>query len=156
MTASVLTNAVIRAAREDGVFTRSLGKRTRPRRSGRAYALEKWRWFTANRSFDVVQPDPMYAGGIMRNLVIQKMSEEAGLGYGPHFPRNGADMAPLLHLCAVAPNTWGFQEYRSRPDRLDYAHAPAMAPRNGVMPLPAGPGWGVSFDPEIWTKAAFL
>lgn len=117
------------------------------------YALERWRWLIANRAFDVVQPDPMYAGGIFRNLEIMKMARDRGLLYNPHFPRNGADCAPMLHLCAVAPNLWGFQEYRSREDRLDFAHSPALEPVGGNIKLPAGSGWGIEYDPSIWRSA---
>jgi L-alanine-DL-glutamate epimerase-like enolase superfamily enzyme len=117
------------------------------------YALERWRWLTANHAFDVIQPDPMYAGGIFRNLAIMEMGRTAGLFYNPHFPRNGADSAPMLHLCAGAANLWGFQEYRSREDKLDFAHSPVLAPVGGEVPVPLGPGWGITFDPAIWKGA---
>jgi D-galactarolactone cycloisomerase len=120
------------------------------------YALERWRWLTTNHAFDVIQPDPMYAGGIFRNLAIMEMGRAAGLLYNPHFPRNGADSAPMLHLCAGAPNLWGFQEYRSREDRLDFAHSPVLTPVNGELPVPLGPGWGIEYDPAIWTRARRL
>lgn len=117
------------------------------------YALEKWRWYARTRGFDVIQPDPMYAGGIFRNLEIMRLGREAGLGYNPHFPRNGAEAAPMLALAAVAPNLYGFQEYRSREDAIAYAHSPVLGPRNGNVQLPTGPGWGVSYDPAIWRTA---
>jgi len=117
------------------------------------YSLERWRWLTTNRAFDVIQPDPMYAGGVFRNLEIMAMGRAAGLLYNPHFPRNGADTAPLLHLCATAPNLWGFHEYRSREDVLDYAHTPMLKPVDGNVALPDGPGWGISYDPAIWRTA---
>jgi D-galactarolactone cycloisomerase len=117
------------------------------------YALERWRWMIANRAFDVIQPDPIYAGGIFRNLEIMKMGRDAKLHYNPHFPRNGADSAPMLHLCAVSSNLWGFQEYRSREDRLDFTHSPILKPVNGEVPVPLGPGWGIDYDPAIWGRA---
>jgi D-galactarolactone cycloisomerase len=120
------------------------------------YALERWRWLTTNRAFDVIQPDPMYAGGIFRNLEIMKMGRDAKLLYNPHFPRNGADTAPMLHLCAVSSNLWGFQEYRSREDRLDFAHSPMLKPVGGEVPVPLGPGWGIDYDPAIWKTAQKL
>ncbi len=120
------------------------------------YALERWRWLIANRGFDVVQPDPMYAGGIFRNLEIMKMARDQELLYNPHFPRNGADTAPMLHLCATAPNLWGYQEYRSREDKLDFVHSPVMTPVNGALKLPTGPGWGIEYDPSIWKTATRL
>jgi D-galactarolactone cycloisomerase len=117
------------------------------------YALERWRWMIANRAFDVIQPDPMYAGGIFRNLEIMKMGRDAKLFYNPHFPRNGADTAPMLHLCAVSPNLWGYQEYRSREDKLDFVHSPILTPVDGEIPVPLGPGWGIDYDPAIWGRA---
>jgi len=116
-------------------------------------AMEKWRWHCENKGLDVVQPDPMYNGGILRCLEVQRMSEAASLLYNPHFPRNNADTAPLLHLCAVAPNLYGFQEYRSRPDTLDYAHTPQLSPRGGMLPVPDGPGWGIEYDPILWSTS---
>jgi D-galactarolactone cycloisomerase len=117
------------------------------------YALERWRWLIVNKAFDAIQPDPMYAGGIFRNLEIMKMGRDKGLFYNPHFPRNGADSAPMLHLCASAPNLWGFHEYRSREDRLDFAHSPILKPVDGNVRLPDGPGWGIEYDPAIWKNA---
>jgi D-galactarolactone cycloisomerase len=116
-------------------------------------ALERWRGFCEDRTFDVLQPDPMYNGGMLRCLNVMRMSVEAGLDFNPHFPRSGADVAPLLHLCAVAPNLWGYQEYRSRPDAQDYVHSPVMAPVNGVMTVPDRPGWGIDYDPSVWRTA---
>lgn len=117
-------------------------------------AFEKWTWFCDNRAYDVLQPDPIYNGGMLRCVAVQKMSEAAGLLYNPHFPRNNADTAPLLHLCAVAPNLYGFQEYRSRPDALDFAHSPQLAPRGGMLPVSDAPGFGIQYDPAIWSTAA--
>lgn len=116
-------------------------------------AMEKWRWHCENKGLDVLQPDPMYTGGILRCMTVQQMSVEAGLLYNPHFPRNNADTAPLLHLCAVASNLYGYQEYRSRPDALDFTHTPNMAPVDGYMAVPDGPGWGVAYDPSIWSTS---
>jgi D-galactarolactone cycloisomerase len=113
----------------------------------------KWRWFAANRGLDVFQPDPMYNGGILRCMAVQKLSEAAGLLYNPHFPRNNADCAPLLHLCAVAPNLYGLQEYRSRPDALDFDHTPRLSPVNGLLPVLDRPGWGIDYDPSLWRTA---
>jgi L-alanine-DL-glutamate epimerase-like enolase superfamily enzyme len=56
----------------------------------------------------------------------------------------------MLHLCAISPNLWGFQEYRSREDKLDFAHSPMLQPMGGEVPVPLGPGWGIDYDPLIW------
>jgi D-galactarolactone cycloisomerase len=117
------------------------------------YALERWRWLTENKAVDIIQPDPMYAGGIARNLEIMALGKAAGLAYNPHFPKNGADTAPLLALSAVSSNLYGFQEYRSREDKIDFVHSPVLTPKNGMLPLPTGPGWGIDYDASIWKQA---
>lgn len=144
-----MTRDVTRAVRQRGMRLKVAGGENE-------HSLERWRWLTENRALDVIQPDPMYAGGIVRNLAIMRMGREAGLAYNPHFPRNGADTAPMLHLCAVSPNLWGYQEYRSRPEPIDFAHAPELKPVRGCLALPAGPGWGIAFDPAIWRSARRL
>ena len=67
-----------------------------------------------------------------------------------------SDTAPMLHLCATAPNLWGFHEYRSREDRLDFGHSPMLKPVGGAVKLPEGPGWGIDYDPAIWKNATRL
>jgi L-alanine-DL-glutamate epimerase-like enolase superfamily enzyme len=144
-----MTAQVTRAVRDRGMKLKIAG-------GEQDYALERWRWLIANRALDIVQPDPMYAGGIARNLAIMAMARAGGLAYNPHFPRNGADTAPMLALCAVSPNLYGFQEYRSREERLPYAHNPVLTPKDGMLTLPRGPGWGIDYDPGIWASATRL
>jgi L-alanine-DL-glutamate epimerase-like enolase superfamily enzyme len=98
----------------------------------------------------------MYNGGMLRTLVVQRMAAQAGVGVAPHYPRNGAETAELLHFAAQAPNLHGLQEYRMKPRLLDFAHAPAIAPRDGMLALPPGDGFGVECDPGLWAKAVRL
>jgi L-alanine-DL-glutamate epimerase-like enolase superfamily enzyme len=118
--------------------------------------MEQWRWYIANKGLDVLQPDFMYNGGMLRTLMVQRMAAAAGVGVAPHYPRNGAETVELLHFAAQATNLWGYQEYRLKPRTLDFAHAPVVVPRDGKLTLPAGPGFGVAYDPGLWPKAVRL
>jgi D-galactarolactone cycloisomerase len=115
--------------------------------------MEQWRWYLEHRGLDVLQPDFMYNGGMIRTLMVQKMAERAGVGVAPHFPQSGASSAQLIHFAAYAPNLHGYQEYRARPHKHDFAHSPRILPCNGKLSLPNGPGWGVEFDPALWKLA---
>jgi D-galactarolactone cycloisomerase len=115
--------------------------------------MEQWRWYLEHRGLDLLQPDFMYNGGMVRTLMVQKMAAAAGIGVAPHFPQSGASSAQLIHFAAYAPNLHGYQEYRARPHKHDFAHSPRIAPRNGKLSLPEGPGWGVEFDPALWKLA---
>lgn len=118
--------------------------------------MARWRWYIENRALDLLQPDFMYNGGMLRTLMLQRMAARAGVPIAPHYPRNGMEMVELLHFAAHAPNLYGLQEYRARPRALDFPHSPVITPKNGDLRVPPGPGFGVTVDPAIWAKAARL
>ena len=119
-------------------------------------SMERWRWYIENKALDVLQPDFMYNGGMLRTLHVQRMAAQAGVPVAPHYPRNGVETVELLHFAAQAENLYGLQEYRMKPRILDFGHSPVITPRNGKLTLPDGPGFGATFDPDIWKTAARL
>lgn len=119
-------------------------------------SLEMWRWYLANRALHVLQPDFMYNGGMARTLLVAHMAERAGVGIAPHYPRNGIETVEMLHFACHIPNLHGFQEYRARPRVLDFDHSPVIEPAGGLLTLPAGPGFGATYDPAIFTRARRL
>lgn len=118
--------------------------------------MEQWRWYVQNRGLDVLQPDFMYNGGMLRTLLVQRMAQAAGVPIAPHYPRNGVETVELIHFAAYAPNLHGFQEYRLKPRTLDFKHAPVIEPVDGHLVLPPGPGFGATFDPGLWKSATRL
>jgi L-alanine-DL-glutamate epimerase-like enolase superfamily enzyme len=116
-------------------------------------SAERWRWYLDHGGLDVLQPDFMYNGGMCRTLAVQRAALAKGVGVAPHYPRNGSETVELLHFAAQAANLHGLQEYRGQPRDLDFAHEPIVSPRHGVLTLPAGPGFGIAFDPDLWPSA---
>jgi L-alanine-DL-glutamate epimerase-like enolase superfamily enzyme len=143
---------------EDVEMTRQVVERTAIPIAGgeQDNSMERWRWLIENRALDVLQPDFMYNGGMARTLEVQRMAAAAGIGVAPHYPRSGSETVELIHFAAYAPNLHGLQEYRGQGRDLDFAHEPRIAPRNGVVTLPEGPGFGVTFDPGLWPSAERL
>lgn len=119
-------------------------------------SMERWRWYIEERGLDILQPDFMYNGGMLRTLMVQRLAAAGGVPVAPHYPRNGMETVELLHFAAHAPNLFGLQEYRARPRTLDFAHDPVIEPRDGVLWVPPGPGFGVTVDPAIWPGATRL
>lgn len=140
---------------EDVEMTRQVVERTALTIAGgeQDSSMERWRWLIENRALDVLQPDFMYNGGMARTLEVQRMAAAAGIGVAPHYPRSGSETVELIHFAAYAPNLHGLQEYRGQGRDLDFAHQPRLAPRNGVLTLPPGPGFGVTYDPGLWPSA---
>lgn len=115
-----------------------------------------WRQWIDGRHLDVAQPDPHYGGGMIHCIAVARLCAEAGLHFNPHWPREGAEQAPLVHLCAAAPQLWGLQEYRLRPRPHPYGPVSRYELKDGVMQLPDSPGFGVGYDPAIWRQAVPL
>ncbi|MDJ0921870.1 MAG: mandelate racemase/muconate lactonizing enzyme family protein [Henriciella sp.] len=119
-------------------------------------SLPKWRWMINNRGVDVLQPDLIYNGGILRALKVARMAAAAGMTVTPHYPRWGAEAAPLIHYASVIPNFHGFMEYRADPVRFDFDYTPVFDAVDGEVALPDGPGFGIEYDPKIFEKAEVL
>lgn len=115
-----------------------------------------WRHWIDGQHLDVVQPDPHYGGGMIHCIAIARLAAEAGLKFNPHWPREGAEQAPLVHLCAAAPELWGLQEHRLRPRPHPYGPISTYLLADGVMTLPDAPGFGVAYDPRLWDRAVAL
>lgn len=143
---------------EDVEMTAQVVKRTKLKIAGGEQdgSMERWRWYIENKALDVLQPDFMYNGGMLRTLYVQRMAADAGVPVAPHYPRNGIETVELLHFAAQASNLYGLQEYRLKPRVLDFAHSPVITPKDGKLRLPDGPGFGASFDPDLWKTAIRL
>ncbi len=98
----------------------------------------------------------MYNGGMARTLRVARMAAAAGVGVAPHYPRNGVETVELLHFACHIPNLHGLQEYRGRPRALAFGHSPRIEPVNGMLSLPDGPGFGASYDPDIFVRGRRL
>jgi L-alanine-DL-glutamate epimerase-like enolase superfamily enzyme len=113
----------------------------------------RFRDIIQNRVYDVVQPDLYYNGGIIRGYRVGQLAAKAGMGIAPHSPKADPLEAPFLHLAAVLPNLEGFQEYPARPGKQPAWYTPHLLVKDGKLPVPTGPGLGVTYDEAVWKKA---
>ena len=120
-------------------------------------SLARWRSSIIEpRAVHVVQPDIYYNGGFVRTRLVALLAHAAGLGCAPHNPKVGAEEAHLLQFVAAVPNLVGYQEYHvdSQPTRGWYS--PEIVVRNGIVPVPTGPGLGIEIDPAAVRRAEVL
>ncbi len=115
-------------------------------------SLLRFGWMIENGAVDVVQPDMMYNGGMIRALRVAAMAEKAGLPVMPHSPKVGAESAAVLHFASIAPNLGPHQEYRGEYIPPVSWYTPSFALAGGAVAVPEGPGLGVVYDPIIWEK----
>lgn len=103
---------------------------------------------------DIIQPDLSHAGGILEVRKIAAMAEAFDVAVAPHCPLGPITLAASLQVNACTPNAF-IQEmslgihYNEGSDLLDYLVDPSVFQHeNGYIPIPTGPGLGITIDEE--------
>lgn len=117
-------------------------------------SLWLFQWMIENKVMSVVQPDLNYNGGFIRAARVARMARKAGLWICPHNTQTGAASVNILQFAATTPNIGPWMEYVHRaPAKKEPWYSPNFEIKNGVIPVPTGPGLGLEFDPEFLKKA---
>ena len=120
-------------------------------------SLWQFQWLIENGVLSVVQPDLNYNGGFTRAARVARMARKRNLWICPHNTQTGAASVNILQFAASTPNIGPFMEYVWRaPKKAESWYSPNFEIRNGVIPLPAGPGLGLEFDSEFLKKATVV
>jgi len=120
-------------------------------------SLWQFQWMIENRVMDVVQPDLNYNGGFTRAARVARMARKVNMWICPHNTQTGAASVNILQFAASTPNIGPYMEYVHRSEAKPEAwYKPNFAIKNGVIPLPTGPGMGLEFDPDFIKKAAVV
>ncbi len=120
-------------------------------------SLWRFQWMIDNNVMDVVQPDLNYNGGFIRAARVARMARKANMWICPHNTQTSAASVNILHFAATTPNIGPYMEYVSRaPAKKESWYSPNFEIRNGVIPVPTGPGMGLEFDPDFLKKATLV
>ena len=120
-------------------------------------SLWLFQWMIDNKVMSVVQPDLNYNGGFIRAARVARMARKAGLWICPHNTQTGAASVNILTFAATTPNIGPWMEYVWRaPAKKEPWYTPNFDIKNGVIPLPSGPGLGLQFDPDFVKKCTVV
>jgi L-alanine-DL-glutamate epimerase-like enolase superfamily enzyme len=120
-------------------------------------SLWLFQWMIENKIMSVVQPDLNYNGGFTRAARVARMARKRNLWICPHNTQTGAASVNILNFAATTPNIGPYMEYVWRaPQKKESWFTPNFEIRNGVIPVPAGPGLGLEFDPDYLKKATVI
>ena len=109
------------------------------------------------RTVDVIQPDLMYNGGLIRALRVAQMAAEAGIPVTPHSPKHNPELATLLHFASVVQHTGPHLEFPAAPVTYADWYAPHFTVGDGgYIDVPTGPGLGVEYEKEVWERAEVI
>ncbi len=117
-------------------------------------SLWQFQWMIDNKVMDVVQPDLNYNGGFIRAAKVARMARKVNMWICPHNTQTGAASVNILHFAATTANIGPYMEYVWRaPAKKESWYTPNFEIKNGVIPVPTGPGLGLEFDPDYLKKA---
>jgi L-alanine-DL-glutamate epimerase-like enolase superfamily enzyme len=120
--------------------------------------IAKWRRMIRAHVMDIIQPDPLYLGGITRTWRTALMADEAGIPCIPHSANHAMVTIFAHHLMNAIPNPGKYLEYSIEFDAAINREARALFEpqpeiRDGALIVPPGPGWGVRYRRE-WLEGA--
>lgn len=128
------------------------GRTTVPIAGGEsAGGLHPFRDYVSHGSLDILQPDAVFATGILNGKKVAGLAEMHDLGFVPHTWSNGLGLAANLHLIAATHADWC--EFPIEPPGVvpaarDFMLSDPLVPEDGRLAPPSGPGLGVELDWE--------
>ncbi len=116
--------------------------------------LAQWRRMIDLHAVDIVQPDLLYLGGIVRSLRVAAMASLKNLPCVPHSANLALVTLFTLHFFAAIPNAGAHVEFSIEDSPwTDDLFEPAMKVEDGKVAVPEGPGWGVKINPRWLAQA---
>lgn len=113
-------------------------------------SLWRFQWMMENRVLDIVQPDLNYNGGFIRAARVARMARKFKINIVPHNTQTGAASANILQFASAIPNIGPHMEYPWRqPPKPEPWYTPNFEVRDGMLPVPTGPGLGIEFEPRF-------
>jgi L-alanine-DL-glutamate epimerase-like enolase superfamily enzyme len=116
--------------------------------------LSTFRWLLANDACDIVQPDQLYFGGMIRSMKVARMAAAVGKTISPHITQYGLGYLYMLHFVSAVPNACPWQEFDLFSTRdangnsipIESKTSPITSD-DGIIPVPTGAGLGIRIDP---------
>jgi D-galactarolactone cycloisomerase len=109
-----------------------------------------------NGAFDIVQPDVTKVGGISEERRIAWMAYDHGVRFVPHGWNTALGLASDLHLASAFPNSDLVEYLTGSPFIDDIVEVPWKLDSDGMLPVPSGPGLGISINLDAVEKFSGL
>jgi L-alanine-DL-glutamate epimerase-like enolase superfamily enzyme len=118
--------------------------------------ISTFRWLVANDACDVLQPDQLYFGGLIRSMKVAYMAEAFNKKMLPHITQYGLGYIYMLHFISACPSAYKYQEFdtfntrdaNGNPIPIVYKSGDPIISYDGVLKVPTGSGLGIVIDPD--------
>ena len=109
---------------------------------------QEFRRLLEKRAVSVVQPDLAHCHGMAEGFRIAALADSFNACVAPHCPMSPVITAISLQLDAVAPN-FLIQERLFLNDWRNEVITEPLVVKDGYLPVPDKPGWGIELDMEL-------
>ena len=99
-------------------------------------------------ALDIVQPDVTKVGGISEERRIAWMAHDHGIRFIPHGWNTALGLAADLHLASASQDTDLVEYLTGSPFIDNIVQEPWSLDADGMLPVPSGPGLGISLNPD--------
>lgn len=122
--------------------------------------LRTWKDMINQRVVDIVQPDVMYMGGMLRTLEVAKLAAAAGLPVTPHAANLSLVTLCTMHLLRAIPNAGKYLEFSIEeadyyPWQYGLFEENPYSIEDGHAAVTDAPGWGVTIRQDWLDRANY-
>ncbi|MBT9780020.1 mandelate racemase/muconate lactonizing enzyme family protein [Clostridium sp. MCC353] len=118
-------------------------------------SMRRFKWLVEHHGTDVIQPDILYNGGLIRTTKVAKMAQLAGMTVTPHVS-TGFCFVYILHLSSYTPNIGKYQENKKGFEITNELLDGQLTLADGRINIPDSVGIGIRENHEIIKKALQL
>lgn len=109
--------------------------------------MQHWKRMVAMRAVDVIQPDVLYVGGLLRAMRVAELGADAGLPCTPHSANLSLVTLFTMHLLRAIPNAGPYLEYSIEgpdyyPWQVGILDRDPYKVVDGCVTVTDEPGWG--------------
>jgi L-alanine-DL-glutamate epimerase-like enolase superfamily enzyme len=120
-------------------------------------SLRGFRRIIETGTAQVIQPDLLYGGGLLRAVKVARMANAAGLPCTAHISGGGLGFLYVAHFASCIDDPGAHQEYKGEGDNLPVtSSSSSLKSEKGMLTVPTGPGLGVTLDPDLLRKATIV
>lgn len=104
--------------------------------------------FIENRACDILQPDQTICGGLSESRKIWQAAYDANIQVVMHGWNTAVGAAADLQLSAAMPNGAYIEYWHPAPYVSGILKEPLLLNKDGMLPVPDGPGLGIEIDED--------
>ncbi|WP_313155067.1 mandelate racemase/muconate lactonizing enzyme family protein [Lacrimispora sp.] len=115
-------------------------------------SLRRFKWLVESHGTDVIQPDILYNGGLVRTTKVARMARLAGMTVTPHVS-TGFCFVYILHFSSYTPNIGKYQENKKGFEISNELLDGQLTLADGRLNIPDSVGIGIRENHDILAKA---